>query len=217
MRGPVLRLEGAWLWRGGRCVCWRACPGPCLTLGRVRSCCGSGGHGSPTAASSEEGEWPRFLVALRSWSLADSIALVKGCLLRQWGRSDAVPRGREAPGMARTGLGFPPKSPPSGGSGPGVGLGEALQGPKGRHRVWRAWTPRCCPSCGAPMPPPGLARRGRVAGGRAMTGLGANPLRRSPPGAKDSGGRTWPPGQAKAGEAQRRAAAGEHDPPGRRL
>ena len=169
MLGPVPRLEGAWLWRGGRCVCWWACPGPCLTLGRVRSCCGSGGHGSPTAASSEEGEWPRFLVALRSWSLADSIALVKGCLLRQWGRSDAVPRGREAPGMARTGLGFPPKSPPSGGSGTGGGLGEALHGPKGRHRVWRAWTPLCCPNCGAAMPPPGLARRGRAAGGRAPT------------------------------------------------
>ena len=138
MRGPVLRLEGAWLWRGGRCVCWRACPGPCLTLGRVRSCCGSGRHGSPTAASSEGGEWPRFLVALRSWSLADSTALVKGNLLRQWGRHDAAPRGREAPGMARTGLGFPPKSPPSGGSGPGVGLGRswAVAGQRwGRQRV----------------------------------------------------------------------------------
>ena len=149
----------------GRCVCWRVCPGPCLTLGGVRSCCGSGGHGSPTAASSQEGECPRFLVALRSWSLVDSIALVEGRLLRQWGRNDAVPRGREAPGTARTGLGFPSKSPSSGGSAPRVGLSEALQGPKGRHRVWRAWTPRCCPSCGAAMPPPGLAWRGRVAGG----------------------------------------------------
>ena len=74
------------------------------------------------------GEWPRFLVALRSWSLADSTALVKGNLLRQWGRHDAAPRGREAPGMARTGLGFPPKSPPSGGSGPGVGLGRSWVG-----------------------------------------------------------------------------------------
>ena len=40
---------------GGRCVRWRVRLGPCLTLGRVRSCCGSGGHRSSTAASSEEG------------------------------------------------------------------------------------------------------------------------------------------------------------------
>ena len=167
MRGPVLRLEGRGFGVGGGAFAGGLALVLVSLLGAfaaVAALVATGVRPRPRRR-----EWPRFLVALRSWSLADSIALVKGCLLRQWGRHDAAPRGREAPGMARTGLGFPPKSPPSGGSGTGGGLGEALHGPKGRHRVWRAWTPLCCPNCGAAMPPPGLARRGRAAGGRAPT------------------------------------------------
>ena len=47
---------------------------------------------------------------------------------------------RPVGGKSRNGVNRPgpsPTSPPSGGSGPGVGLGEVLQGPKGRLLAWR--------------------------------------------------------------------------------
>ena len=116
----------------GRCVCWRVCPGPCRVRGRVRRCCGSAGHSSSTAASSEESSDRGSWSPLRSWSLADSIALVEGAPPAPVGETR---RGAPWAGSSGNGVNRPgpsPTSPPSGGSGPGVGLGEVLQGPKGR-------------------------------------------------------------------------------------
>ena len=69
---------------------------------------------------------------MRSWSLADSIALVEGAPPAPVGetRRGAAWAGSSGNGVNRPGPS--PTSPPSGGSGPGVGLGEVLQGPKGR-------------------------------------------------------------------------------------
>ena len=116
----------------GRCVCWRVCPGPCRALGRARRCCGSAGHSSSTAASSEESSGRGSWSPLRSWSLADSIALVEGAPPAPVGEAR---RGAPWAGSSGNGVNRPgpsPTSPPSGGGGPGVGLGEVLQGPKGR-------------------------------------------------------------------------------------
>ena len=82
----------------------------------------------PRRRGSDRGSWS----PLRSWSLADSIALVEGAPPAPVGEAR---RGAPWAGSSGNGVDRPgpsPTSPPSGGGGPGVGLGEVLQGPKGR-------------------------------------------------------------------------------------
>ena len=242
MRGPVLRLEGRGFGVGGGAFAGGLALVLVSLLGAfaaVAALVATGVRPRPR----RRGEWPRFLVALRSWSLADSTALVKGDLLRQWGRHDAAPRGREAPGMARTGLGFPPKSPPSGGSGPGVGLGRSRasigvgNSPTPIPLAARGRAPPPSPTWGWPRCAARHARKGAAApptGGRAVEegglpgGLRCGPANRGQgparvPCADRSRGRRiaveGPGRQAgrRRGKPRRRAAAGEHDPPRRRL
>ena len=149
--GSCWGLFCGWWWCGlgvVRLVCWRVRLGPCRALGRVGRCCGSGCRSGLTAASSEEGSGRgssdvlcavgRPRTRSRWWVGALSASVGEARPGAPWAGSSG--KGVDRPGPS-------PASPPSGGSGPGVGLGEVLQGPR---------------------PPPRPARCGRAPGGGGL-------------------------------------------------